>query len=262
MSGFLYGIDPDVPVFRIARAGLFVEELAGGRTRLVRPGSWEDPQEDVITRMAFQYDSDPGVQVFGDERTLPPVFAQCWSHTEDSDMLWRAYSRVRHDESGRKKHADEEGLQLRSTPRHLLSALMAGAPLEGRSFVGAVRYVPREGVSQEVVNEVGSSGLDSFLDPVKRAFVALYKRDSFAHEAEVRMIYVGNVGDNDPRIEIPFDANEAVQQVTLDGRLNETERREREVQLRDAGFRGPVIRSDLYQGMYWQVPLTGPRPTA
>jgi hypothetical protein len=206
--------------------------------------------------MGFTYDADPGRQVFA-HQIVPPVFAQCWSLTEDSDPLWRAYSRVRHDASGRQTHLAEEGLQLRSTPRLLLAALMAGAPERGRSFVGAVRYVPRAGVSQELVNEVGSRGLNAFMDPVKRAFAALYKRDAFAHEAEARLIYVSHFGDEASLLKIPFDANEAVDLVTLDGRLNETERQERERELREAGYHGQIIKSDLYQGVLWDVHLPG-----
>jgi hypothetical protein len=209
--------------------------------------------------MGFTYDNDLGRQVFA-HQYLPPVFAQCWSTTEDSDPLWRAYSRVRHDETGRQRHPGEEGLQIRSTPRRLLEALMAGPPEPGRSYVGAVRYVPRAGVSQDVVNEVGRAGLRSFADPEKRAFVALYKRDSFAHEAEVRVLYVSRLGDDSALLEIPFDADEVVDRVTLDGHLNETERRKREGELRDAGYGGPITRSDLYEGMLWQVLLPGDPP--
>jgi hypothetical protein len=171
--------------------------------------------------------------------------------------MWRAYSRVRHNPAGRQDDPTDEGLQIRSTPAKLLHGLMAVAPAKGRSFVGSVRYVPPAGVSQDIVNEVASQGLDSFADPVKRAFVALYKRDAFAHEDEVRLLYVGNHGDGSDLV-LQWDHNATVEGIALDGRINETERREREQQLRDAGYLGPIAKSELYQRIFWEVPLSAP----
>lgn len=256
MSGYLYGLDPHTPIFRIVPVHRFLTDLSSRSTRLVRPSTWEDPQEDAISWMAFSYTDAPAHQLFGGQY-LPPAFAQSWSRNETSDPMWRAYSRVRHNASGRQDDPNEEGLQIRSTPAKLLGGLMKVAPAKGRSFVGSVRYVPRAGVSQDIVNEVASQGLDSFVDPVKRAFVALYKRDAFAHEDEVRLIYIGNTMDAADLV-LPWDHNATVEAISLDGRVNETEQRERDQQLRDAGYRGPIAKSELYQRVLWEVPLPAP----
>jgi len=234
VSGYLFGIDPDRPVFRIVRAHRFLEDVASGQTRLISPSSWEDPQEDVITLMGFTYEGEGHRQRFA-HQVLPPVFAQCWSMTEESDPLWRAYSRVSHDEAGQHLSPNDEGLQIRSTPRKLLAALMSGAPDRERCFVGSVHYVSRAGIAQEIVDEVNRAGLESFGDPIKRARAALYKRDAYSHEAEVRTIYVGQTGDQMAAIDVRLDHNDVIDLVTLDGRLTETERRAREDALRGAG---------------------------
>jgi hypothetical protein len=72
----------------------FLDDLRAQRTRLVQPSTWEDPREDTIAWMAFQYqDERPWRQRFG-HNFLPPVFAQCWTRTQSSVPLWNAYSRV------------------------------------------------------------------------------------------------------------------------------------------------------------------------
>lgn len=228
--------------------------------RLVSPATWEDPQEDVIARMGFNYKSDGRIQQLIGANVLPPVYAQSWSQTAVSDPLWRAYSRVRRNEAGVQLDPKSEGLQLRSTPRKLLGALRAAAPDSDRCFVGKVKYTSAAGVSQDIANAVKDQGLQSFTDPTTRAFVALWKRDAFAHEAEARLLYVGHVGDGVAELYIRCNLNEVVDVVTLDGLLNETERGERDRELRAAGYNGTIIKSDLYQGILWEVPLTGPPP--
>ena len=173
MAGYLYGLDPETPIFRIVPVDHFLSDLGAKQTRLVLPSTWEDPQEDAIAWMAFSFEDDqPRHQVFAGQY-LPPVYAQCWSRTHSSDPLWRVYSRVHHKPDGRQDGTSREGLQLGTTPAKLLKALSGSSPIKERCFVGAMRYVPVAGVSQDIVNEVGSSGLDSFVDPVKRALVAL-----------------------------------------------------------------------------------------
>jgi hypothetical protein len=261
VAEYLYGLEAQIPVSRIIPVHWFLDDLRAQRTRLVQPSTWEDPGEDTISWMAFQYqDERPSRQRFGHD-FLPPAFAQCWTRTQSSAPLWNAYSRVRHNASGGQdeSRAKDEGLQLRSTPEKLVRALIAGAPSRGRCYVGSVRYVPSPGVTQEVVNEVGTRGLASFCDPTKRALVALYKREAFSHENEVRLLYVGYRGDF-AEMMVPWDYNAVVALIVLDGRINDAERREREDALREAGYTGEIRRPDLYQRTFWQVVLPGPPP--
>jgi hypothetical protein len=51
------------------------------------------------------------------------VFAQCWSLSAESDALWRIYSTVVKDASGKNKFANSEGVKVRTTSRKLLAAL-------------------------------------------------------------------------------------------------------------------------------------------
>ncbi|MNL85043.1 hypothetical protein D3C87_2132160 [compost metagenome] len=52
---------------------------------------------------------------------------------------------------------------------------------------------------------------------------------------------------------LDIDPNTLFQSVSFDPRLAEGERREREAELRDAGFIGPVVKDDSYQGALFQL---------
>ena len=236
----------DVSVFRIIAVERFLADVRRGATRLVSPGRWEDPEEDPLSLMAFESESAPGTQHLA-VTEAPPLFAQCWSMTSYSDPLWRAYSRVKRGKTGSIERPADEGLQIKSTPRKLLDALMAHAPDRSRSFVGAVVYVP-ENIFQDLANDVATNGLESFEDPKKRAMVALHKRVAFEHEAEVRLIYIGRTGQTPAdALDIAWDSNDLVERVLLDGRLNDAEVQQRITAVRDAGYLGPVERSDVYR---------------
>jgi hypothetical protein len=88
----------------------------------------------------------------------------------------------------------------------------------------------------------------------KRAVVALHKRAAFEHEAEVRLIYTGRA-DQTPAeaLDVEWDANQEIDRIVLDGRLNEAEAQERTTAIRGAGYNGPVERSRVYQRKLVQV---------
>jgi hypothetical protein len=252
MAGSFNLPDLDVSVFRIVTVLRFLGDVRRGGTRLMSPTKWDDPEEDPLSLMAFESEESTGVQRFA-ANELPPLFAQCWSMTAYSDPLWRAYSRIRRAADGSIANPADEGLQIQSTPRKLIDALMAHAPERNRCFVGAVRYVA-ENIFQDLANDVATNGLESFEDPKKRAMVALHKRAAFEHEAEVRLIYVGRT-DQTPSdaLDVEWDANQLIDRVVLDGRLNEAEVQERTTAIRAAGYDGPVERSGVYQRKLVQV---------
>ena len=85
------------------------------------------------------------------------------------------------------------------------------------------------------------------------------KRTPFAHEHEVRLLYV----DSDKRcegrdfIDVPFDANAVIEEIMLDPRLRaggggEHERLE---WLLANGFKNTTNVSNLYQRVMFQIPL-------
>jgi hypothetical protein len=256
--GLLRLPDPDVPVYRIFPLWFFEEALRSRQLVLVPPRCWEDPFE-VLTDSVILVDprtAPPTARPL--EAFLQPAYAQCWSRVEESDTLWRAYSRVFKDAHfNRNIYPKDEGVQVRSSPRKLLAAMRCWAQGEaGMScFVGAIRYVPRAAVYRHFESLVERHGPHALGRGELRAELLLFKRNAFAHEAEVRLIAVDERDDAAERevIAIAVDPSEVFDEVTFDPRLEPHEREGREYVARSLGYRGPFRASDLYRKTAFEI---------
>lgn len=111
----LIGIDdPDEPIYRIFPLWFFEETLRERQMALVAPEQWEDPFEVLASRIHLidERRSEPPLPL---ELLLAPAYAQCWSRTEESDTLLRAYSRVTKDSHfHRNTQQHHEGVRVRT----------------------------------------------------------------------------------------------------------------------------------------------------
>lgn len=257
--------DPDKPIYRIFPLWFLEETLRLRQFALVSPHLWEDPFEVIERNIAVQWpNGDQPQQVFMDQ-FLPPAYAQCWSMSAESDTLLRAYSRVVKDPKfNRNVCPRDEGVQVKSTPRRLIEALVAGVSLQSKEncFIGSVQYFGQDAWREEIGkigNAVKDSGLNFFKNPVKRAKLRLMKREAFAHEAEVRLIAIHHkANSSDTIFRVQFDPNAVFDEITFDPRLEIFERKEREKLIRNLGFTGPFRESRLYQGIIYQIFLDKP----
>ncbi len=254
--------DPDLPIYRIYSLWFLEEALRLRQLALTLPASWEDPFEIVGDAIAVNTHRGDRIEQVIINQSLPPAFAQCWSRTGESDSLLRAYSRVVKDPHfGRNTCPRDEGVRVRSTPRKLLQALLAGTPpgLKGHWFVGAVQYLPREALLQEIANAIGRHGFQVFEVPSNRAKLLLLKRDAFSHEAEIRIIFVRQ--NREPReavIRVPIEPSAVFDEMSFDPRLQTFERRERETVARSLGYQGQIAESGLYQRTLLEVGVVNP----
>lgn len=248
----------DVPIYRMFRLTHFREAIQKRELVLVPPLRWDDPFEDVLSNCAINFKKEGKIsQQFLDRM---PLYAQCWSVVQESDTLWKAYSRVVKDSASRRNNCpDDEGVQVRSTPRKLLSALWNWCttnPAES-CFLGRVKYMPQGEAMQYVANELRRGGLQPFPGGLGHAESVLFKRSAFEHEAEVRLVYVENRQDipQTDLLSIPIDPNKLFDEIVFDPRLETFERIEREDEARSLGFSGPIGRSELYQGVLFEINL-------
>ena len=252
--GYIRIADPDAPIFRIFKLRRFWQLLTDHRLYLAPPESWDDPFENLLTMCAITHRSGAPQQFF--DRIRRPLFGQSWSGTPESDSLWRAYSIVKNDRRrARNEYPDDEGVQVRTTPRKLLAALRAWCPNEPdeHCFVGAVRYLPQRDVERYIADEIGRHRLGAFAGGRGHAESVLFKRTAFAHEDEVRLVYVAR--DEDAAhdgVLVPIDPAGAFDEVRFDPRLALFEKIEREDECRRLGF-DSVGRSDLYQEVLFEV---------
>jgi hypothetical protein len=252
----LIGVEnPELQIFRIFPLCRFKESLRDKELVLVPPQNWEDPFEQLPER-----------SIITDTRTshwsqislvLKPAYGQCWSMNQDSDTLWRAYSRVLKDpHTNRNTCPGAEGVQVRTTARKLLSVLVHWSPFDHRHscFLGRVQYMPDSAIEQYIANKVGLAGNRAFESSPARTKLLFLKRLPFRHEQEIRLVYVEqrNVSRQD-LIHVPIDPSDLFEEVTFDPRLATFERVEREQIARDLGYQGPFGDSGLYQGRLLEI---------
>lgn len=228
---------------------------------LVAPHRWEDPFE-VLSQSVILVDprsEPPETQPLDD--FLQPAYAQCWSRIEESDTLWRAYSRVFKDTYfQRNLFPRDEGVQVRSSPRKLLAALRDwAADNPGYAcFVGAVRYLPRTGIYHHLEALLNRHGPEALGHGALRAELLLLKRDAFAHEAEVRIIAVSEArAEEEDRLAVAIDPSEVFDEVTFEPRLAPGEREGRENMARSLGYKGKFRVSDLYRQTQLKIMMPG-----
>lgn len=233
--------DFDTPIYRIFPMRWFEPTLKEKRLALVKPERWEDPFENALLSAVVE---TPDGRVVTLDPLRQKIYAQCWGFCAESDAMWRIYSRPL---DGR----DDEGVKVRSTPRKLLSALYKSPRRlpEHCCFIGTVRYMSEN----HVISLLQTPGLvnDWVLDHTARGHAEslLFKRDSFSHEQEVRLVFDANDGYDTTQLvyKFPIEPNDLFEEAVLDPRLSEATARARTTELQALGFRNPIVQSTLYQ---------------
>lgn len=255
---FLGIADLDAPIYRIKKRRHLPSGPDAWKLHLSTPHRFADPLEDLASWTAITDRSlTPWRQHFYGN-VIPRIYIECWSLTEESDALWRAYSSFALDPvSSRNRFPDGEGVQLRTTPRKLLSALWAWSGANQGCFIGAVEYLPPDEVKQRIANDVGRMGLGAFGNGHERLRPALLKRRAFEHEREVRLVFVGGAESTGENIDVPIDPNDLFDEIALEPRLVAFERMEREADLRARGYAGSIRVSELYQRVILDIQTGG-----
>jgi hypothetical protein len=87
---------------------------------------------------------------------------------------------------------------------------------------------------------------------------AVFKRDGFAHENEVRLLYVDAAKEfeKNEQIEVAIDPNSLIEEITFDPRIQGGNQEAwRTNWIRERRFKNEVNRSLLYRGISLIVPL-------
>ncbi|RWA60681.1 MAG: hypothetical protein E5X49_32935 [Mesorhizobium sp.] len=263
---FAAGIsDLDMPVRRIFPLGRLLQAIKSNEMALIAPQLWDDPREDPTALCML--DGTELVPSKGQRQLadyLAPAWAQCWSLNPGSDTLLRAYSRVRLDpKSRRNMDRDNEGVIVNTTVRRLLSAAERwhADGSDGHVVVGRVEYLGDELIWQRIVNACnGEHGPRFFCTVQGRANSLLWKREYFGHEQEVRLLLIDRSWRQDeppPTVRfVNIDPNTLFTSISFDPRLELFELNERDAELRDAGYKGEIVRDRNYEKVLSQLMMT------
>lgn len=248
--------DLDQPLRRIFQLSRFVEVLRSREMGLVAPQLWEDPREDLSALCMLDGTAHvPGKGQRPLSAYLAPAWAQCWSLNPGSDTLLRAYSRVRLDQKTRRNlERADEGVIVTTKVRNFFAAAAGwhadGA--DGHVVIGRVEYLPDRQISQNITNACnGKHGPRFFCSVQGRAESLMWKRDYFEHEQEVRVLLIDRSWKREAPVSqvrsVRIDPDQLFTSICFDPRLTEGEAKEREAELREAGYTGEITRDLSYQ---------------
>jgi hypothetical protein len=208
MSAKLINIsDPDQKLYRVFPLLRALDLFENQQNAVVRPKLWDDPYENLFLK-AKVFDGPDEIDITEIQRSW---YGQCWTTIPESDAMWRIYS------------PSKDGVRVSTTVRKLAASFF---DVHDRSaslsyFLGKVDYAP----SDEITSRFGAMKLsDAFFGGQndKTAVTLLLKRDEFAHEHEVRLLYcdVEKKHLADDFVSMPFDANNVVDDIMFDPRLD------------------------------------------
>jgi hypothetical protein len=220
------------PIYRFMAFQRLVEIMTTRRLTMMRTDLWDDPWENYITHVKFRIGR--ATTQFNFRRT---VYGSCWTRKSVSDALWRIYS------------PDKLAIRIASTPRLLGTALKAGIGTRSKAswFVGRVQYLAQG----DIAKQAGDIAYDIASDRSGKgaARSVLFKRRSFAHEDEVRVLAIDH-GSSRVRggiLRVKVDPQAIIRSVMLDSRTPKEVADMYSTYLKnELGFRGRIARSTLY----------------
>lgn len=215
----------DILVHRTFSFDRFVDLIRSRENGLVSPGLWDDPFENFLLAHTLVRTLD------GELGTLEPLaadwYGQCWTATADSDAMWRIYS------------ATHAGIKATARLGDLLDGLAASVSLAAH-------------MSSLTFTDLALGGTND-----RFAELLCVKREAFAHESEIRLLYcdVDRKRADGKVYRYGFDPNSVLKSVEVDPRMSQQDADAVISQLRLEGLTVPAARSTLYDAPSFTIPL-------
>ncbi len=243
----------DKPVYRIVDYDRLVQVLKTGKNSFVRTFLWDDPFENLLTNSEFN--KKRGYSISSMKYY---TYAQCWSFSEENDLLWRTYS------------PNKESVRLKSTARKLIDSLI-NSPIVQRietnpkrlfdnreedefwdeeitCFVGKVEYLTKSEMFNFFRTNYKENNIELYL---KSLYI---KRRPFRNEEELRIgVYhilalddkILSISDNIFHYEINF--NEVFEEIVFDPRISNEKFDGLKEVLKKLKFKNPILKSEIYE---------------
>jgi hypothetical protein len=232
-------ISDDTRIYRVFSKERLFEMFTEKKLSLVTPTLWDDPFENFLAKAKVTLNGMPNVRIGGIFRNF---YGQCWTLNSESDAMWRIYSHRK------------DGARVSTTVGRLLRSICDPAdPFASMSYyIGSVAYHSEAELRRFFEDPENVSSVT--FDPTGRgqAMTLFFKRQEFAHEREVRLLYRFSAeGESEQRPEqvwqFPIDPDSLFDDVLFDPRMEESALSTEERQLRVLGFTKEVRQSTLYK---------------
>lgn len=223
----------DSPIYRIFSIDRLLELFELKKNTIVRPILWDDPFENLVFKSNGIMNSSTKI-VFGNRDNF---YGQCWSLHRETDAMWRIYS------------PDKNGVKVKTTIRKLLESLYEKAEFNVIScWIGKVEYLSQKAI----LEEFSTAGIMKpvIMDQSGKGQVStlLLKREEFAHEKEVRLIYNRENSNMEEKIyQYEINLLELIDQIVFDPRMSDYTIAAITGFLKSKGFSKYMGKSKLYQ---------------
>lgn len=234
-------LDLDAPIYKYIPFKYLKLMIQNSNLYFGKVSSWEDVYENWFLKEQMVL---PTGEKGSAKKLIPGVFGQSWTLQEESDAMWRIYSkldRTQHD------YLDDTAVRIKTTARKLYNVIYANDEDFYTSYIGAVKYLSQNDFlkMQDSLSPLNPLDLSEVF--VKSYF---FKRAPFEHEKEVRPILIyspkhENFGKDGVSFDIDFD--NLIDEMVTDPRLTPDEYRTVRGQLIGLGAKSDKVRnSELY----------------
>jgi hypothetical protein len=233
------------PIYRIVEYERFIELLKMGSNCLSNPILWDDPFECLLQQIKLDKTWPSKIEYFSKF-----LYTQCWSFSQENDLLWRVYS------------PKGTGVRLKSTPIKIINSIKSITGLTLRSFDGKRFHEPTAKTFKPFIGEVeyltineirkyleSTKSNSSFSNLIKSILI---KREPFHNEQELR---VGTyyVKTSEAKTFIPegqrfyyhFDFNN-IDEIVFDPRIEQIIFNKRKNEIVSFRYKGKILRSTIY----------------
>lgn len=240
-AGNVINLDLDTPIYKYIPFKYLKLMIKNSNLYFGKVSSWEDVYENWFLKEQMVLSSGEKGSATD---LIQGVFGQSWTLQEESDAMWRIYSkldRTLHD------YLDDTAVRIKTTARKLYNVIYANDEDFKTSYIGAVKYLSQNDFlkMQDSLSPLNPLDLSEVF--VKSYF---FKRAPFEHEKEVRPILIyspkhENFGKNGVSFDIDFD--NLIDEMVTDPRLTPDEYRTVRGQLIGLGAKSDKVRnSELY----------------
>lgn len=240
-AGNVINLDLDTPIYKYIPFKSLKLMIKNSNLYFGKVSSWEDVYENWFLKEQMVLSSGEKGSATD---LIQGVFGQSWTLQEESDAMWRIYSkldRTLHD------YLDDTAVRIKTTARKLYNVIYANDEDFKTSYIGAVKYLSQNDFlkMQDSLSPLNPLDLSEVF--VKSYF---FKRAPFEHEKEVRPILIyspkhENFGKDGVSFDIDFD--NLIDEMVTDPRLTPDEYRTVRGQLIGLGAKSDKVRnSELY----------------
>lgn len=240
-AGNVINLDLDTPIYKYIPFKYLKLMIQNSNLYFGKVSSWEDVYENWFLKEQMVL---PSGEKGSATDLIQGVFGQSWTLQEESDAMWRIYSkldRTLHD------YLDDTAVRIKTTARKLYNVIYANDEDFNTSYIGAVKYLSQNDFlkMQDSLSPLNPLDLSEVF--VKSYF---FKRAPFEHEKEVRPILIyppkhENFGKDGVSFDIDFD--NLIDEMVTDPRLTPDEYRTVRGQLIGLAAKSDKVRnSELY----------------